>query len=91
MGFDIVEKTSIPRAAKGREEPAVQLNRLMNAHEIIIKEAREMAKRAAESGDDGSNDLLISQVVRQNQQQVWSISAHLVEVSLVRRQDPYSP
>jgi ferritin-like protein len=89
MGFDIVKKTLIPRPPKGREEPVVQLTRLMNTHEIIIKEPREMAKRAAESGDDGSNDLLIGQVVRQNEQQVWFISAHLVEMSLVRRQDPY--
>jgi starvation-inducible DNA-binding protein len=50
----------------------------------VIKEARAMARRAAESGDDGTNDLLVSDVIRQNEQQVWFLAEHVVDVPLVR-------
>jgi starvation-inducible DNA-binding protein len=56
----------------------VQITRLLNAHEIILKEARAMARKAAESGDDGTNDLLVSDVIRTNEMQVWFMSEHLV-------------
>ena len=46
----------IPRPPKGREEAPVQISRLLHAHEVVLKEARAMARRAAESGDDGTND-----------------------------------
>ena len=52
--------------------------------EVILYEARTMARQAAEIGDDGTNDLLISDVVRMNELQVWFISEHLVDAPLVR-------
>ena len=84
MAADVAETTLIPRPPRGREEAPVQISRLLEAHEIILKEARTMAKQADESGDDGTNDLLISDVIRTNELQVWFLSEHLVDVPLAR-------
>jgi len=84
MAPDIAETTLIPRPPRGREEAPVQISRLLHAHEIILKEARAMAKRADEGGDDGTNDLLVSDVVRTNELQVWFLAEHLVDVPLVK-------
>jgi starvation-inducible DNA-binding protein len=84
MAHDVAETTLIPRAPKGREEAPVQISRLLHAHEIVIKEARAIARRAAESGDDGTNDLLVSDVIRQNEQQAWFLSEHVIDVPLAR-------
>src|SRR5216110_259236 len=84
MAHDIAETTLIPRPPKGREEPPVQISRLLHAHEIVLKEARAMARRAAEAGDDGTNDLLVSDVVRRNELQVWFVAEHVVDAPLVR-------
>jgi len=83
MAPDVAEMTLIPRPPKGREEVPVQISRLLHAHEIILKEARTMAKQAAEHGDDGTNDLIVSDVVRTNELQVWFTAEHLVDVPLV--------
>src|SRR5678816_2980380 len=63
MAHDVAETTLIPRAPKGREEVPVQISRLLHAHEIVLKEAHTMAKQADEDGDDGTNDLLVSNVI----------------------------
>ena len=84
MASDIAETTLIPRPPRGREEPPAQISRLLHAHEIVIKEARAMARRAAESGDDGTNDLLVSDVIRRNELQVWFVAEHVVDAPLVR-------
>jgi starvation-inducible DNA-binding protein len=84
MAHDVAETTLIPRAPKGREEVPVQISRLLHAHEIVLKETRAMARRAAESGDDGTNDLLVSEVVRQNELQAWFLAEHVLDVPLVR-------
>jgi starvation-inducible DNA-binding protein len=84
MAADVAETTIIPRPPRGREEPPVQISRLLEAHEIILKEARTMAKQASEAGDDGTNDLLVSDVIRSNELQVWFLAEHLVDVPVVR-------
>ena len=83
MAPDVAETTLIPRPPKGRESAPVQISRLLHAHEIVIKEARAMARRAAESGDDGTNDLLVSSVIRQNELQAWFIAEHVVDAPLI--------
>jgi len=83
MAHDIAETTRLERPPKGREEVPVIISRLLEAHKIILADARKLAKRASEVGDDGTNDLLISDVVRTNEMQVWFISEHLVEMPLV--------
>jgi starvation-inducible DNA-binding protein len=84
MAHDVAETTLIPRPPRGREEVPVQISRLLEAHELILKESREAARQAAEAGDDGSNDLFISDVIRTNELQVWFLAEHLVDVPLVR-------
>jgi len=61
----------------------VQISRLLTAHEIILAGAHSSAKRAAALGDDGTNDLLVSSVIRTNEMQVWFLSEHLVNVPQV--------
>jgi len=87
MAADVAETTIIPRPPRGREEVPVQISRLLEAHEFILKEARTMAKQAVDSGDDGTNDLLVSDIIRSNELQVWFISEHLVDVPLVKADD----
>lgn len=84
MAADVAETTMIPRPPRGREEVPVQISRLLEAHELILKEARTMAKDADEAGDDGTNDLLVSDVIRTNELQVWFLAEHLVDVPVVR-------
>src|SRR6516162_73303 len=74
MAPDVAETTLIPRPPRGREEVPVQISRLLHAHEIVLEEAHSMARQAAEVGDDGTNDLLVSDVIRTNEKQVWFIS-----------------
>ena len=84
MAADVAESTLIPRPPRGREEVPVQISRLLEAHEIILKEARTMARQASESADDGTNDVLVSDVIRTNELQVWFLSEHLVDVPVVK-------
>jgi starvation-inducible DNA-binding protein len=78
MAADIAEETRVPRPPRGREPADVQLSRLIDAHTLILKESREMADKSDDAGDSGTNDLLVSQVVRCNELQVWFLSEHLV-------------
>jgi starvation-inducible DNA-binding protein len=82
MAHDVAESTLIPRAPKGREAAPVQISRLLHAHEIVLKEARTMARQASEAGDDGTNDVLVSDIIRRNELQVWFVAEHVVDVPL---------
>ena len=84
MAADVAETTMIPRPPRGREEVPVQISRLLHAHEMILLEARSMAKQASKDGYDGTKDLLVSDVIRTNELQVWFLSEHVVDVPLVR-------
>src|SRR5438105_11071425 len=84
MAADVAETTQIERPPRGREEVPVQLSRLLEAHQVLIGESRKLARRASALGDDGTNDLVVSEVLRSNELQVWFLSEHLVEVPLVR-------
>ncbi len=83
MSADIAEETRIPRPPRGREPASVQLSRLIDAHTLIIKEARELAEKAQDDKDSGTNDLLVSNVLRTNELQVWFLSEHLVAATPV--------
>jgi starvation-inducible DNA-binding protein len=84
MAHDVAETSKIERPPRGREEVPVQLSRLLDAHEHILVEARRAAKEADERGDDGTNDALVSDLIRTNEMQVWFLSEHLVDMPLVR-------
>ena len=83
MAADVAEMTKVQRPPRGREEVPVQISRLLAAHEIILNESHESAKKAGEAGDDGTNDLLVSEVIRTNELQAWFISEHLVNLPAV--------
>jgi starvation-inducible DNA-binding protein len=83
MGADAAEETRIPRPPRGREEVPVQLSRLLEAHELVLTQARAAAKAADESGDDGTNDMLVGNVIRTNEMQVWFLAEHLVDAPVV--------
>ena len=87
MAADVAETTQIERPPRGREEVPVQLSRLLDAHQIIIRDCRTLAKRASTIGDDGTNDLVVSDVLRANELQVWFLNEHLVDMPLVEAVD----
>jgi starvation-inducible DNA-binding protein len=69
----------------------VQISRLLHAHELILREARSMARIAADKGDDGTNDLLVSEIVRLNELQSWFIAEHVVDVPVVKADEGGQP
>ena len=80
----VAEVTSIPRPPNGVEEVPVMLSRLLEAHETIVTEVRDAIAATAANCDDGSNDLLMSDVLRRHELQVWFIAEHLVDTPLTR-------
>jgi len=90
MAHDVAETTRIERPPRGREEVPVQISRLLDAHQIVIGECRKLAERASQMGDDGTNDLAVSDVLRTNELQVWFLSEHLVTMPLVEAVDTAS-
>jgi starvation-inducible DNA-binding protein len=77
MAADVAKETKIECPPRGREEVPVQVSRLAEAHEHILIEARKAAKEAEDGGDDGTNDLLVSNIVRTNELQVWFLTEHM--------------
>jgi starvation-inducible DNA-binding protein len=77
LARDVAEESRIARAPRGREVLSAQLTRLIEAHEVILAEARPLAREAGDRGDDGTNDLIVSQLVRINEMQSWFVSEHL--------------
>ena len=88
MAADVAEATQIERPPRGREEVPVQLSRLLDAHQVIIRQVRTLARRASQIGDDGTTDLAVSEVLRTNELQTWFLSEHLVNVPLVKAEEP---
>jgi starvation-inducible DNA-binding protein len=84
MAADVAELTMIPRPPRGREQVPVQLSRLLEAHEMVLLAVRRGADQAARLGDQGTNDLLVSDVLRTNEMQVWFLSEHLVTAPLTQ-------
>jgi starvation-inducible DNA-binding protein len=77
------ELTTIPRPPDGAEEVAVMIDRTLRAHETIIEKVRAGITTTEESEDWGSNDLLMSDVLRRHELQVWFLAEHVVDVPLV--------
>lgn len=80
----VAEITRVPRPPNGCEEVPAMLSRLLEAHEIVLIDAHEAAARTADLGDDGTNDLIVSDVIRSNELQAWFLVEHLVDTPLVR-------
>lgn len=77
LARDVIEESRIARGPSGVEKPVDQLQRLVEAHEFILVEARPLSREAAERGDDGTNDLMVSSIVRGNELQSWFVLRHL--------------
>ena len=77
MAADVAEATTIARPPQCREQPSLQLARLADAHERVLYTVRAAARRASELGDDGTNDLLVSDVIRTNEKQAWFVHEQL--------------
>jgi starvation-inducible DNA-binding protein len=90
MAHDVAETTRIARPPRGREDVTVQLFRLLQAHEFIIGETRDAAKAAGADGDEGTNDLLVSDVLRVNEFQVWFVSEQLAGTGIADKDEDAS-
>ncbi len=77
LAGDVVSESRLARAPHGIETPHHQLERLLDAHEFVLGEARPLAREAAERGDDGTNDLLVSQLIRTHEMQSWFVWRHI--------------
>jgi starvation-inducible DNA-binding protein len=77
MAADVAETTMLVRPPRDREEPSLQLARLIDGHERVLCVVRAAAGRAAELGDDGTNDFLVSEVIRTNEKQAWFVQEQL--------------
>jgi starvation-inducible DNA-binding protein len=80
----VAEVTTVPRPPNGAEEVPAMLSRLLEAHEITIAKIRDAIGRTAENRDDGTNDLLMGDLLRRHELQVWFIAEHLVDTPTVR-------
>jgi starvation-inducible DNA-binding protein len=87
MAPDVAETTRIARPPRGREDVTMQLFRLLQAHELIIEEAREAAKTSIAGGDDGTNDMLVSDIIRKNEFQVWFINEQLAGTGIADKEE----
>jgi starvation-inducible DNA-binding protein len=87
MAADVAETTRIARPPRGREDVPMQLFRLLQAHELIIDETRQAAHAAAAGGDDGTNDLLVSDVLRLNELQVWFINEQMAGAGIADKDE----
>jgi starvation-inducible DNA-binding protein len=83
MAHDVAANTRLERPPIDREEVPVQISRLLEAHNFVMQDVRELADKANDLKDPGTNDMLVSDVLRTNELQTWFISEHLVEMPLV--------
>ena len=90
MPHDVAEATTIERPPAGAEEVPTMIDRLLKAHELVLVEARQLAKRADANGDLGTNDLLVSDVTRTNELQVWFVAEHVVDSPVVKSDDSHN-
>ena len=77
------EITTVDRPPNGAEDVAAMIHRTLEAHEVILEKVRAGIDKTEKSGDWGSNDLLMSDVLRRHELQVWFIAQHAVDVPLV--------
>jgi starvation-inducible DNA-binding protein len=77
------ELTSIDRPPDGAEDVPAMIHRLLDAHETVIEKIRRGIEKTEKSGDWGSNDLLMSDLLRRHELQVWFVAEHVVDIPLV--------
>jgi starvation-inducible DNA-binding protein len=77
------ELTTIDRAPNGAEDVPAMIHRTLVAHEIIIEKVRSGIDKTEKLGDWGTNDVLMSDVLRRHELQVWFVAEHVVDIPLV--------
>ena len=88
---DVAENTTLERPPQGREDVPSTLSRLLEAHRLSLKFMRDAAKEASDYGDDGTNDLIVSDLIRTHEPQVWFIAEHLAATTIVPEGDTGLP
>ena len=83
MGGDVSKLTKIPPPPIGREDIPVQISRLLAAHKHIMQSCHDIGEAADDAGDDGTNDMVISEILRGNELQSWFIGQHLVNQPMI--------
>jgi starvation-inducible DNA-binding protein len=83
MPFDVADQTKIERPPIGEEDIPAMLSRTATAHALIIKELRDGIEVTDENKDAGTNDLLVSDVLRVHELQLWFLTQHLVDTPIV--------
>ena len=79
------ELTTIDRPPNGAEDVPAMIHRLLNAHETILEKVRAAIDKTEKSKDWGTNDLLMSDVLRRHELQVWFIAQHVVDEPLIEK------
>jgi starvation-inducible DNA-binding protein len=77
------ELTTIERPPNGAEDAPVMIARLLDAHETIIEKVRDAIETTEKAKDWGSNDLLMGDVLRRHELQVWFVAEHVVDLPLI--------
>jgi len=76
------ELTTIDRAPDGAEDVPAMITRLLEAHRTIIGKVRDGIETTEKGKDWGTNDLLMGDVLRRHEMQVWFLAEHLVDLPL---------
>jgi starvation-inducible DNA-binding protein len=87
MPFDVAERTKIERPPTGVENVPALLARTVNAHATVIRTIREGIELTERNKDYGTNDLLMSDLLRMHEMHVWFVSQHLIETPLVSEEN----
>lgn len=82
MPFDVAENTKIARPPVDVEGIPALLARTIDGHATVIADIREGIELTEKNQDYGTNDLLMSDLLRMHELQVWFVSQHLIDTPL---------
>jgi starvation-inducible DNA-binding protein len=86
MPFEVAKMTKIEHPPTGEEAIPAMLARTVNAHAMVIREVRDGIEMTAQNKDYGTNDMLMSDILRMHELQVWFISQHLIDTPIINSQ-----
>lgn len=73
MPMDVSADATLSEKEAAGHDPQAMVRNLLNAHEEYLKHVREAVAVTEDAGDDGTNDLLVSDVMRVHELQTWFI------------------
>jgi starvation-inducible DNA-binding protein len=89
--FDVVDCTKIERPPTGVESVPAVLARTVNGHATVIQAIRKGIELTEQNKDYGTNDLLMSDLLRMHEMQVWFISQHLINTPVADKGNEHQP